>query len=158
MKEHHRMIRNAHSALTVVVAVSLFAGCSSFGEKVHETGNFITGASDSVVDRSPEQVVAAARMAIDDLHLIYINTETPSADRPQTVITARNHSDEKLTVTVTPDASKSKVVIVTGPLSNSMLRNKAIDDINYRLGLGGPPVIPFAATQPETQPTTSQTP
>jgi hypothetical protein len=70
----------------------------------------------------------------------------------------RTRSDEKLTVTVTPDGSRSKVVIVTGPLPNSMLRNKAIDDINYRLGLGGPPIIPYPATHPDAQPVTSPVP
>jgi len=122
----------------MALGVSVLAwinGCAEpVKDKAHDLGAAFSGNYDSVVAAPSADVVAAARAAVDDLHLILINEKKESDDSTAIVI-ARSSSDEKVTVTIVPQSSDAtRFTVTTGVFGNSTLRQQVTDAIKLRLG------------------------
>jgi hypothetical protein len=124
-------------------------GCTQpVKDKAHDLGNAFSGNYDSTVAASPNDVIAAARAAVPDLHLILISEQKQAGDATAIVI-ARSAEDEKVTVTVLPQGPEStRFTVTTGVFGNSTLRQQVMDAIKLHLGS----VVIRPATQPATQP------
>jgi hypothetical protein len=109
-------------------------GCTPVKDKAHDLGNAFSGNYDSIVSASPADVIAAARAAVPDLHLILISEHKQAGDATAIVI-ARSAEDEKVTVTVMPQAADStRFTVTTGVFGNSALRQQVMDAIKLHLG------------------------
>jgi voltage-gated potassium channel Kch len=128
--------------------VAHFGGCSPVKDKAHDLGNAFSGNYDSTVAATPNDVIAAARAAVPDLHLILISEQKQAGDATAIVI-ARSAEDEKVTVTVLPQGPDStRFTVTTGVFGNSTLRQQVMDAIKLHLGS----VVIRPATQPATHP------
>ena len=126
-----------HGKLLSLVAVSslaLICGCSPVKDKAHDLSNAFSGNYDAIAGAPAGDVIAAARGAVQDLHLILISEKKESGDATSMVV-ARTPDDEKVTITITPQGTDStKFVVTTGVFGNSTLRQQVMDAIKLRLG------------------------
>jgi len=138
--------------LAIAPMVLASVGCSQVGSKAHDLGSAFSGNYDAVVNASPTDAVAAARQAVQDVHLVFISAEKYPDDNSTAVI-ARNAQDERVTVTILPEGSAaSRVVVTTGVFGNATLRQQVMDAVRARLG----PTTTQSAG-PATQPNSPQT-
>jgi hypothetical protein len=139
------MLRNVLVASAVTVSVVVAGGCQEAKEKTKGTMSFVKGDAEAVVERTPSQVIEAARAAGKDLGLIFIAQATTRADEKDVqVLTMRTTEDKKVTVRVTAETDKaSRLTVNTGLFGDSALRQQVMDRIKTQLGL---PVT----TQPTT--------
>jgi len=136
-----------------LVVLTFNDGCSPVHDKAHDLAGAFSGTYDSVVAVPSADVVAAARAAVDDLHLILIN-ETKESDESTAIVIARSSSDEKVTVTIMPQSpDATRFTVTTGVFGNSELRQQVMDAIKLRLGNA---VI--RPVSPTTAPTTATVP
>ena len=115
------------------------AGCSQTKEVGKSSKQLFRGEVGAVVQQSPQQVAVAVEQAIGDLKLIRITATTrPSREQTETVVIARNTKDAKISVayrgTKAADGS-TRVVVTTGVMGNSELRDQVWDAVRIRLGV-----------------------
>lgn len=139
--------------LLICIGIATVGTWAGGCQQLERSGRFVKGDSEAVLDRPTSEVTAAARGAIDDMNFIFIGADdTPKDGHAQTVLTARTRADEKITITVTPaSGTSSHVVVGTGLMGDTTVRDKLLDGIKARLG---PKQAAQQATQvaPATQP------
>lgn len=126
-------------------------GCSQVGSKAHDLGQAFSGNYDTVANVSSSDAVAAAKQAVQDVHLVFISANKNSDDHA-TVVVARDAQDQKVTVTIVPEGpAVSRIIVSTGVFGNSTLRQQVMDAVRARIGTTTQPASP--ATQPASVPT-----
>ena len=121
-------------AAAVCVVLLLGGGCADVKEKGQVMGSAISGDQHDIIDAPPDQVVAAAKLAIGELNLIPITTRTePPATQPAVptvILISRTNNDDKVTITVRQQGERSsRVTVNTGFLGDSGLRQHVLDKI-----------------------------
>lgn len=137
--------------LSLCTTAALLAGCQGLNQKAHNTGNFIAGNTEEVLQKTPAEVADAARQASDDAKLVFIGSEDkPIEDkagkRTQTVFTTRSKSDDKITFTITPQENGTLLQVNSGFLGDTEMRHRLIDAVKKHLGID-----PMQAAPPATQ-------
>jgi len=146
------MLRSIRSAgVWLCIAAASIAGCQGLNEKAHNTGNFISGNTPEFIPRSAADVTNACRQTVDEANLTFISSETQpikddKAGRMLTVITARTHSDDKITFSIVPNDEGVVLTVNSGMLGDTEMRHRLLDIVNRRLG--------YNPQQPSTQPAT----
>lgn len=126
-------------ALAAAPLLSGVVGCQQTKEVGKSSKQLFRGEVGAVVQQSPQQVAQAVEAAIADLKLIRITATTrPSREQTETVVIARNTNDAKISVayrgTKNNDGS-TRVVVTTGVMGNSELRDQVWDAVRIRLGV-----------------------
>ncbi len=126
-------------AIAAIVTTGGMVGCSQSKEVGKSSKQLFRGEVGSVVQQSPQQVAVAVEQAIADLKLIRITATTrPSREQTETVVIARNTKDAKISIayrgTKANDGS-TRVVVTTGMMGNSELRDQVWDAVRIRLGV-----------------------
>jgi hypothetical protein len=113
----------------------LAAGCAQpVKDKAHDLSNAFSGNYDAVATASPADVIAAAKGAVQDLHLVLIS-ERKQSDESTAIVIARSSDDDKVTVTIVPQGVDStRFTVTTGVFGNSTLRQQVMDSMKLRLG------------------------
>ena len=125
-------------------------GCSQVGNKAHDLGSAFSGNYDTVVNVSSSDSVAAARQAVQDVHLVFISADKNSDDNAMVVV-ARDAQDQRVTVTIVPEGpAVSRIVVSTGVFGNTTLRQQVMDAVRARIGTATQPATP--TTQPTSVP------
>lgn len=125
-------------------------GCTQVGTKAHDLGEAFSGNYNTVANVSSSDAVAAAKQAVQDLHLIFISADKNSDDNA-TVVVARDAQDQRVTVTIVPQGSAvSTIVVSTGVFGNATLRQQVMDAVRARIGATTQPAAP--ATHPTSAP------
>jgi hypothetical protein len=103
--------------------------------------SFVKGDAEAVVERTPEQVMQAARAVAGDLGLIVIATSTTKADTKDVQsLVARTTEDKKVTVRVVAESDKvTRLEVNTGLFGDSALRTQVLDKIKAKLGIAPTP-------------------
>jgi hypothetical protein len=138
------MTRKLIVATALLASVLAAEGCQEAKDKTKSTMSFVKGDADSVVERTPDQVVEAARAVAAEMQLIAIAGSTTQQDgKDVRVLTFRTAEDKKVTVRATPETpTATRLSVNTGLFGDSALRQQVVDKIKARLG------VPAAATQP----------
>ena len=122
-----------------VLAAAGAAGCAQSKEVGKSGKQLFRGEVGAVVQQSPAQVEQAVQAAIADLNLIRITATTrPSKEQTETVVIARTAKDAKVSIAyrgTDPAASSTRVVVTTGVMGNSELRDQVWDAVRIRLGV-----------------------
>ena len=126
-------------AFAAVPLLGGVVGCQQTKEVGKSSKQLFRGEVGAVVQQSPQQVAQAVEAAIADLKLIRITATTrPSREQTETVVIARNTADAKISVayrgTKQTDGS-TRVVVTTGVMGNSELRDQVWDAVRIRLGV-----------------------
>jgi len=150
---------------SAVAVTTLLTGCEQTHEIGKSTKQLFRGEAEGSVQQKPDQVATAIDQAIADVNLIRIGTTTkPSDNTFETIVTARDTKDNKILIAYQslPDGS-THVVVSTGVLGNSDLRDRVWDAVRIRLGMinvtastptpSTRPSFAQATTQPTSQPT-----
>jgi len=146
------MLRSIRSAgISLCVLIASITGCQRLNEKAHNTGNFISGSTQEFIPRSVAEVTNACRQTVDEANLTFISSETQpieddKAGRMLAVVTARTHSDDKITFTIVPNDQGVVLTVNSGILDDTDMRHRLLDTVNRHLG--------YNPQQPSTQPAT----
>jgi hypothetical protein len=141
-------------ALVAMVLGGATAGCEQSREIGKSTKQLFRGEAEATVEQSPAQVAQAIDAAIAEVKLIRIGATTrPSKDKQtwavQTVVTARDTADTKVQIAYQPvTATSTHVIVSTGVLGSSELRDRVWDAVRIRLGV----INVAGANGPTTQP------
>lgn len=138
------MIRTLIVSLMATIAVVSAGGCQATKEKTKSTMSFVKGSSELQAERTPEQVMSAARTVAADLELIVIGTSKETDDEGTTThtFTARTSQDKKVTISAVAEGDKSsRVNVGTGAFGDAELRVQILNRLRTALGV------------PATQPT-----
>ncbi|MEA2733808.1 MAG: hypothetical protein QOE14_259 [Humisphaera sp.] len=122
------------------IAFMTGAGCSQSKEVGKSGKQLFRGEVGAVVQQSPAQVAQAVETAIADLKLIRITATTrPSREQVETIVIARTAADSKVSVayraTQKDSTTSTRVIVTTGMMGNSALRDQVWDAVRIRLGV-----------------------
>src|SRR6266478_1382912 len=129
------MVRSIRSAgIWLCVVVASLAGCQGLNEKAHNTGNFISGNTPEFVPRSVAEATNACRQTVDEANLMFISSETQpikddKAGRMLSVVTARTHSDDKITFTIVPNDQGVVLTVNSGFLGDTEMRHRLLGTV-----------------------------
>jgi hypothetical protein len=131
------MLRNVVIASALTVGVVAGTGCQEAKEKTRSTMSFVKGDAEAVVERTPEQVMQAARAIAGEMGLIVIATSTTKADTKDVQsLVARTTEDKRVTVRVVAESDKvTRLEVNTGLFGDSALRTQVLETIKAKLGI-----------------------
>jgi uncharacterized protein YcfL len=112
-------------------------GCQQTKEVGRSAQGLFVGATESSVQRTPEQISRAIDETAADLKYFRIGSTTKSVEgADETSVVLRNSQDQKVTISYRPESEKvTHVEVSTGPFGDSELRQTVWESLKSNLGL-----------------------